>query len=206
MAKKDKRNHQNHSPHSGAPTGTADETAETRIEPEAANAESPAPEPAAPDEEAQPSPASRKEQELEAKVAALNERYIRLLAEYDNYRKRTAREMECVADIASEKLIREFLPILDNLDRATEHRNDKTTLEEYVKGIVLIEEQLRKVLAQAGLRRMDVIGERFDPASHDAILQVESQEKEPGIVVGEAEKGYLLNGKVIRHPKVVISK
>lgn len=206
MAKKpDKKNHQNTSAPNGAPAGTAEETPEMNTGTGETGAEPPAPETEAPAEGMPPAP-SRKEQELENRLAALNERYVRLMAEYDNYRKRTAREMECVADIASEKLIREFLPILDNLDRATEHRNDKTTIEDYVKGIELIEEQLRKVLAQTGLLKMEVLGERFDPAIHDAIFQMESQEKEPGIVVGEAEKGYMLNGKVIRHPKVIISK
>ncbi|MHB9030331.1 MAG: nucleotide exchange factor GrpE [Candidatus Latescibacterota bacterium] len=143
---------------------------------------------------------------LEERLAAVNEKHIRLLAEYDNYRKRTSREMEAIANIASEKLIQQFLPILDNLDRATDHKNDKTTFEDYVKGIALIEEQLLRVLAQAGLRRMEVIGERFDPAVHSAILQAESKEHESGIIIAEVEKGYTLNDKIIRHPKVVVSK
>jgi molecular chaperone GrpE len=147
-----------------------------------------------------------KERKLEEKLAALNEKHIRLLAEYDNYRKRTSREMEAVASIASERLIQQFLPILDNLDRATEHKNDKTTLEDYVKGIALIEEQIRKELAQAGLKKMDVLGEWFDPAVHSAVLQVESKEHEPGTIIAEVEKGYMLNDKIIRHPKVVVSK
>ncbi len=141
----------------------------------------------------------------EAKIAALNDKYLRLIAEYDNYRKRTAREMECVMDVISEKLLAQFLPILDNLDRATEHRNDKTTLEEYVKGIALIEDQLRAILAQAGLKKIEAIGEQFDPAVHCAVFQQESKEHSPGTVIAEAEKGYMLQGKIIRHPKVVVS-
>ncbi len=143
--------------------------------------------------------------DAEAKIAALNDRYLRLLAEYDNYRKRTAREMECVMDVISEKLLSQFLPILDNLDRATEHRNDKTTLEEYVKGIAMIEDQLRAVLAQAGLKKIDTLGEKFDPAIHCAVFQQESKEHPPGTVIAEAEKGYMLQDKIIRHPKVVVS-
>lgn len=144
--------------------------------------------------------------QVEGRLAALNEKHIRLLAEYDNYRKRTAREMEAVINIASEKLIQEFLPILDNLDRATEHRNNTTSYEEYVKGITLIEDQLRRVLAQAGLQRMESIGERFDPAVHSAVMQAESKDHEPGVVIAEVERGYTLNGKILRHPKVVVSK
>lgn len=144
--------------------------------------------------------------DAEERLAAFNEKYLRLLAEYDNFRKRTTREMECVMDIVSEKLLAQLLPILDNLDRATEHRNDKTTFEEYIKGITLIEDQLRNVLAQAGLKRMEVIGRKFDPAVHCAVFQQESKDHEPGTVIAEAEKGYTLQGKIIRHPKVVVSK
>ncbi len=143
--------------------------------------------------------------DAEAKIAALNDKYLRLLAEYDNYRKRTAREMECVMDVISEKLLSQFLPILDNLDRATEHRNDKTTFEEYVKGIAMIEDQLRAVLAQAGLKKIDAVGEKFDPAIHCAVFQQESKDYPPGTVIAEAEKGYMLQDKIIRHPKVVVS-
>lgn len=143
--------------------------------------------------------------DAEAKIAALNDRYIRLLAEYDNYRKRTSREMECVMDVISEKLLSQFLPILDNLDRATEHKNDKTTLEEYVKGIAMIEDQLRAVLVQAGLKKIETVGEKFDPAIHCAVYQQESKEHPPGTVIAEAEKGYMLRDKIIRHPKVVVS-
>jgi molecular chaperone GrpE len=147
-------------------------------------------------------PRSKPEEEL----AAANEKFLRLLAEYDNYRKRTAREMEFVVKTATEKLVTDFLPILDNLDRATEHRNNKTTFEDYVKGIIMIEDQLRAVLLKAGLEPIEVMGKQFDPALHSAIMQVESDTVKPGTIIAEAEKGYLLNGKIIRHPKVVVSK
>jgi molecular chaperone GrpE len=144
--------------------------------------------------------------EAEDKLAALNEKHLRLLAEYDNYRKRTAREMEFMMSAVSEKLLSRFLPILDNLDRATEHRNASTSMEEYVKGIALIEDQLRAALAQAGLEKMEVIGQPFDPSAHSAIFQQESKDHPPGTIIAEAEKGYTLQGKIIRHPKVVVSK
>jgi len=150
--------------------------------------------------------ASAGEPSAEEKLAALSEKYLRLMAEYDNFRKRTAREKDEIIKTASEELIKELLPILDNLDRATEHKNNKQTLEEYVKGIALIEEQLRAVLSRAGLEAMDVVGKPFDPAVHDAVMQIESDEYEPGIVTDVVEKGYVLSGKVIRHPKVVVSK
>ena len=140
------------------------------------------------------------------KLADLNDKYLRLMAEYDNYRKRTIKEKSEIIKTAAEGLITELLPILDNLDRATEHRNDKTTYEEYVKGIAIIEDQIRDVLSRAGLEAMDVTGKQFDPAVHDAVMQVETENYESGVISEEVEKGYILSGKVIRHPKVIVSK
>ena len=147
-----------------------------------------------------------KENKLEEKLKDLNEKYVRLLAEYDNYRKRAAREIENILKTANEKLISELLPILDNLDRTTAHKNDKETLEEYVKGIELIENQLRNILARAGLEPMEVVGKPFDPNFHDALLQIETDEYKSGVVSSENQKGYILSGKVIRHAKVIVSK
>jgi len=143
---------------------------------------------------------------IEEKLAALNEKYLRLLAEYDNYRKRSAREIDLMYQTATEDIIKELLPILDNLDRATEHRNDKTTLEEYVKGVALIEDQLRDVLAKVGMKHIEVVGKPFDPNIHDAVMQIESDEYESGIVTSEVQKGYMIADKVIRHSKVIVSK
>jgi len=142
----------------------------------------------------------------ETQLAELREKHLRLLAEYDNYRKRTAREIQEIIARGSEKLVIDLLPILDNLDRATEHRKDNETLEEYVKGITLIEDQLRAVLIGAGLEPIEVIGKPFDPNIHDALIQMESDKYGSGIVSAEAEKGYMLSGKVIRHSKVIVSK
>ena len=139
-------------------------------------------------------------------LEALNEKYLRLLAEYDNFRKRSAREIENLFKTATVNLIKELLPILDNLDLATEHKENKTTLEEYVKGITLIEDQLRDILARAGLEHLEVVGKPFDPNLHDAVMQIESDEYESGVVTSETQKGYMFSGTVIRHPKVIVSK
>jgi len=149
---------------------------------------------------------SKKHINYKKEFEALNEKYLRLLAEYDNFRKRSAREIETLFKTATGNLIKELLPILDNLDRATEHRENKTTLEEYVKGIALIEDQLRDILARAGLEPIEVVGKPFDPNLHDAVMQIESDEYEPGIVTTETQKGYMFSGKVIRYPKVIVSK
>ncbi len=142
---------------------------------------------------------------VEAKYAELNDRYLRLLAEYDNYRKRTVREIGDIKRTATEEMMKALLPILDNMDRATEHRKSEQSFEEYVKGIALIEDQLRAVLAGAGLERIEAVGTPFDPEIHDAVMQMPSDKHGPGTVIEEAEKGYMLSGKVIRHPKVIVS-
>ena len=144
--------------------------------------------------------------DFEKQFLDMKDKYVRLFAEYDNFRKRTAREKEMHIKNAAEDIIAELLPVLDNLDRATEHRNDKTTYEEYVKGITLIEQQIREVLARAGLEHIEVVGKPFDPDIHEAIMQIESDEHESGFITAEAEKGYVLSEKVIRYPKVIVSK
>jgi len=158
------------------------------------------------DEARQETPPQETESVPRAEYDALNERYLRVIAEYDNFRKRTNRERSDLLRTANEQLMLKILPILDNLDRATEHRTTTTKLEEYVSGIAIIEDQLRAVLAGAGLEKIEVIGVPFDPEIHDAIMQVESENYESGIISDEAEKGYSLSGKVIRHPKVIVSK
>lgn len=196
MSKKSKKNQ--FTPEDPETLNTASCAEEPVDTPEDAPAGTPAPESSAGDAGALP--------ELGKQLAAMTEKYVRLAAEFDNYRKRACREMDSAAALASEKLVLQFLPILDNLDRATEHKNDKTTFEDYVTGIALIEEQLRRVLAQTGLRKMEVIGEQFDPAAHSAVMQAESKEHGSGVVIAEVEKGYTLGEKIIRHPSVVVSK
>ena len=83
---------------------------------------------------------------------------------------------------------------------------DKTTFEEYISGIGLIDDQLRDVLGSTGLESIEVMGELFDPAIHDAVMQLESDEYDSGVITSEVEKGYTLAGKVIRHPKVIVNK
>jgi molecular chaperone GrpE len=149
---------------------------------------------------------SKKKNKYKEELKALKEKYVRLAAEYDNFRKRSSREIQSILRTANENIVKDMLPIIDNLDLATEHREKTTTLEEYVKGIALIEDQLREILAQAGLKHIEAVGKPFDPNLHEAILQMESDEYDPGIVMNETQKGYLFADKVIRHSKVVVSK
>ncbi len=134
------------------------------------------------------------------------DRYIRLAAEFDNYKKRTAREYAQIIKNAEQRLITELTEVLDNFERALdpEHRNGG--FEEFVKGIDLIAGQLKAVLEKCGLVRMKAVGEKFDPEKHEAMMQIDSADIPEGHVAGEIAPGYLLGDKVIRHAKVMVSK
>ena len=145
------------------------------------------------------------EQELRKKLDSMTDKYMRLLAEFDNFRKRRDRDIEEVSRMGTEKLIIELLPILDDLDRATEHKNNRETLDEYIRGIGQIEDKFRDVLARTGLEPIKAVGKPFDPTYHEALLQMVTEDFEPGTVSEENLKGYMLGGKVIRHSKVIVS-
>jgi molecular chaperone GrpE len=134
------------------------------------------------------------------------DRCLRLAAEFDNYKKRTAREYSQIIKNAETQLITELTEVLDNFERALdpEHRNAK--LEEFVKGIDLIYGQFKSVLEKRGLTRINAVGEPFDPEMHDAMMQIDSDDVPEGDVAGETAPGYMLGDRVIRHSKVIVSR
>jgi len=143
--------------------------------------------------------------ELEEKCEDMNDKYLRLYSEFDNYRKRTAKERIDTLKTASQDLMVELLPVLDDFDRALEAMAEHHAQEESVKGVELIYNKLFTLLKQKGLEPMDAAGKDFDTDFHEAITQVPAPTKEQkGKVVDVIQKGYLLNGKIIRFAKVVI--
>lgn len=142
---------------------------------------------------------TKKEQEkaLEEK----EEEILRLKAEFENYRKHLDREKEAYTRTANEQLIVRLLEVMDNFERALPLIKDEKAIE----GITLIYGQLRKVLEDSGLRRIEALGRRFDPYYHEALLREES-EKEDETIIEELQPGYMLRDKVIRHTKVKIAK
>ena len=143
-------------------------------------------------------------------AAALAERdeYLELLqrvqADFENYRKRAAREQERLVAHAHERLVRELLPVLDDLERALEaaERHEEATL---VEGVRLVEQALRKALQKEGLAEIDAEG-RFDPHVHEAVLTQARPDAEPGSVVDVVQRGYSLGGKVVRPAKVIVAE
>lgn len=133
------------------------------------------------------------------------DRWVRLAAEFDNYKKRTLRERDALIQSANERLIRELLPVVDSADRAAVHADGDDDSEAFKAGVRMIMEELPKILASRGLKEIEAKGQPFDPNLHEALMQVASDE-DAGNVVDVIERGYLLSDSVVRHAKVVVSQ
>ncbi|MFH1916273.1 MAG: nucleotide exchange factor GrpE [Nanoarchaeota archaeon] len=126
----------------------------------------------------------------------------RLQAEFENYKKRILADQERFCQAANEGLIVELLSVIDNFDLALKNETHKG---EFYKGIEMIYSELYDILEKAGLEKINVEGQRFDPRLHEALL-TEASDEEPGTILEEIEAGYTLNGKVIVHTKVKVAK
>lgn len=145
--------------------------------------------------------------QLKEKNADLKDKYLRLLADFDNFKKRAAKEWMEKNKEAGKDVIIPLLSVLDDFERALRTMKSSEDVKAIREGSELIFNKLRKNLEQKGLEPMDSIGTSFDPEKHDAITEIPSQvEGDKGKVLDEIEKGYLLNGKIIRHAKVVVGK
>ena len=176
--------------------------------------EAPASDPAAPaDRPAPPEetpPAFRTPEALLAEkdqdITLLKDRLLRLQAEFDNFKKRQARERADFLKFAHEGLLREFLPVLDNLERALASATDEAQPAAIRTGIEMIVRLFRSTLEKAGVTPMECLGVPFDPNWMQAVLQVDSPEGEDGRVVGVVQQGYLLEGRVLRPAMVNVSR
>jgi len=148
--------------------------------------------------------------EAKEKEAAENyDRYLRAMAEMDNFRKRAARDKEDAIKYGNEKLIKDILPILDSLDRALHQSSEMTArnnFEAFQQGLELIHSQILGCLERHGVVKVAAKGEEFDPDRHQALMQVETPEMESNRVVDEYESGYTLHGRLLRPSKVSVSK
>jgi molecular chaperone GrpE len=149
---------------------------------------------------------SAKDSKLKGKEAADNyDKYLRAVADLDNYKKRAIREKADIIKYGNEGIIKDILPFVDSLDRALEHA-DSSDVQAFKEGIKLIQEQLLSCLKKHGVEKIDSVGLDFDPNFHEALMQVESEEHVENKVVNEVQKGYLLNGRLLRPSKVCICK
>ena len=143
--------------------------------------------------------------ELKAKADEINDKYLRLYSEFDNFRKRTAKEKIELMQSAGEDVFKSILPLLDDFERAIKSNTETTDIKAVNDGVNLIYNKFKSTLNQKGLTEMNAVGETFDADIHEAITNVPAPSEElKGKVVEELEKGYSLNGKIIRFAKVVI--
>ncbi|SDE79090.1 molecular chaperone GrpE [Fontibacillus panacisegetis] len=149
--------------------------------------------------------ASSETGKLLAEVEEHKQRLLRTQADFDNFRRRTQKEKEELGKYASAKLITELLPVVDNFERALSTTSDTTEAASYAKGVEMILRQFEGILQAEGLTAMETVGQPFNPEYHQAIMQVESEDHEEGIIVEELQKGYLLKDKVLRPAMVKVS-
>jgi len=144
------------------------------------------------------------EKEVSKEEEELNVRYLRLAADFQNFRKRVEKEKGDIYAYANEKIVVELLDVIDNFERALEHSKDNS--EGFAEGMSMIFKQFRGVLEKSGVEEMNAIGEPFDPNFHHAVLTENSVEYKSGEVTQVLQKGYLLNKKIIRPAMVKVAE
>jgi molecular chaperone GrpE len=145
-------------------------------------------------------------QETERKASENYDKYVRVAAELDNYKKRALREKADAIKYGNDNLLRDILPLVDSLDRAMEHACNSDDFDTFKKGLKMLQEQLLCCLQKHGVVQIESVGRDFDPNVHEAMMQVESDEHKESKVVGEFERGYLLNGRLLRPAKVSVCR
>ena len=141
---------------------------------------------------------------LKGQIAELNDKYLRQAAEFDNFRRRNAKERVELIQTAGRDVIADLLVVLDDSERAQKQMETTDDVSQIKEGIQLVFLKLRNTLTAKGLRPMESVGKEFNPDLHEAITEINAGEEMKGKVVDEIEKGYYLNDKIIRHAKVVV--
>lgn len=145
--------------------------------------------------------------ELEKEKTELQDKYLRLFAEFDNFRRRTILEKEDLRKQANKNLFEELLPIVDDFERGMETMRQAENKEALEEGVELIYAKFMGLLEKKGVKRMDSKEQEFDPELHEALTKIPAPSKKlSGKVIDEIEKGYMLHDKVLRHAKVVVAE
>ena len=141
-----------------------------------------------------------------AEAAKLKEMWMRTAADFDNFRKRTRREIEDAKKSGREDLLRTVLPVFDNVERAVQSAQRALDVKAVADGLSMVLRQFVDALGRAGIKKIPTIGTAFDPSVHEAIQQVESTEHAPGTVIAEVQPGYVQDERLIRAAMVVVAK
>jgi len=144
--------------------------------------------------------------EKEKEAAANYDKYLRAVAELDNYKKRAAKEKSEIMKYGKEDIIRDLLPFIDSIDRALEHADNANDIQSFKDGLKLMQEQLLAGLKKHGVEKIECCGKEFDPNFHDAFMQVDHEQFEDNRIISELERGYLLNGRLLRPSRVSVCK
>ncbi len=155
---------------------------------------------------------SARVEELEAEVVALRDKWLRAVADHENYKKRVRREIDEALLRHTQALLPSFLSVMDNLERALEIAEpiaregaDAVAIEQLVQGIRMVRDEFMSALAKHGIEPVESVGRPFDPAVHDALQQIDSPDHAPGMVVTEFEKGYRMGERLLRPARVIVA-
>ena len=143
---------------------------------------------------------------LKDEVEAEQNKYLRLLADFDNFKRRSQKDKEISTKFRSQSLLTDLLPVLDNFERAltVETKSDDTS--SIMKGVEMVQKSLLEAVKREGLEEIPAVGEPFDPNYHQAVMQEKDEQAEPGIVLQELQKGYTLKGRVLRPAMVKVNE
>ena len=144
--------------------------------------------------------------EAQAEAAKLKDQWLRTAADYDNFRKRTRRELEDAKRNGRDDLLRAILPVFDNLERAIQSACRATDVKAVADGLTMVQRQFVDALGREGIARVATVGQPFDPAVHEAIQQVETGDHAPGTVLAEVQPGYTQGERLLRAAMVVVAK
>lgn len=183
---------------------TKQNSAEEVTDGEEAKSDTDEAEEAAPKSEKRKKRADKKSDALQEKVNELEDRNIRLMAEFDNFRKRTEKEKSQMFETGARSVIEKVLPIVDNFERGLSTVPEDEAGKPFAEGMTMIYKQLMDELAKMDVKAIEAVGVEFDPNLHNAVMQVESDQYESGVVAQELQKGYTYRDTVVRHSMVAV--
>ena len=141
-----------------------------------------------------------------AELLQLKDKYLRTLAEYENFRKRSEKEKAQMFELGAKSIIEQLLPVVDNFERALEHIPEEEKENSFAKGVEGIYKQIQKMFSDCDIQAIEAVGQKFDPALHNAVMTEEEGDAEEDTVTADLQKGYTYRGNVVRHSMVKVKK